>query len=224
METQNRYTYDGLGRQTEYRQIFGNGDGGQVLNTTRTIYGGDRTTVIPPVDGTATTTLTDARGQTTELRQHHARAAESAYDTTKYGFKPSGALEKVTDPADNEWSYEYDLLGRLSLSKDPDKGKVTYDARGLLTSTLDARNKTLWYGYDGIGRKTEMRDSSATGTPRAKWTYDTVTGAKGHLAESTRWGDRATGYASPGGGSRSGVRRGGSPRPRANWGCASRRT
>ncbi|MGI5438449.1 polymorphic toxin-type HINT domain-containing protein [Streptomyces shenzhenensis] len=191
VETQNRYKYDGLGRQTEFRQIYGNGDGGQALNTTRTIYGGDRTTVIPPVGGTATTTLTDARGRTTELRQHHARAAEAAYDTTKYGFKPSDALEEVTDPAGNEWSYEYDLLGQLTLSKDPDKGQVKYfyDDRALLSSTVDARDKTLWYGHDGIGRKTELRDGSATGTLRAKWTYDTVSGAKGYLAESTRYVD-----------------------------------
>ncbi|MEY9993608.1 RHS repeat-associated protein [Streptomyces sp. V4I8] len=191
VETQNRYAYDGLGRQTEFKQIFGNGDGGQVLNTTRTIYGGDRTTVIPPAGGTAATTLTDARGQTTELRQHHQRAAESSYDTTKYGFSPSGNLSKVTDPAGNEWSYEYDLLGLMSLSKDPDKRSVKYfyDDRGLLTSTLDARNNTLAYVYDGIGRKTEMRTGSATGTLRAKWTYDTISGAKGHIAESTRYVD-----------------------------------
>ncbi|WP_217208954.1 polymorphic toxin-type HINT domain-containing protein [Streptomyces sp. AC550_RSS872] len=191
VETQNRYAYDGLGRQTEFKQIFGNGDGGQVLNTTRTSYGGDRTTVIPPAGGTAATTLTDARGQTTELRQHHQRAAESSYDTTKYGFSPSGNLSKVTDPAGNEWSYDYDLLGLMTLSKDPDKGSVKYfyDDRGLLTSTLDARNNTLAYVHDGMGRKTEMRTGSATGALRAKWTYDTISGAKGHLAESTRYVD-----------------------------------
>jgi RHS repeat-associated protein len=197
VETQNRYSYDGLGRQTEHRQIFGNGDGGQILNTTRTIHGGDRTTVIPPVGGTAVTTLADARGHTTELRQHHQRAAEASYDTTKYGFDAAGNVSKVTDPAGNEWSYDYDLLGRMKLSKDPDKGTVTfdYDDRGQLKSTTDARN-TLAYVYDGLGRKTELRSGSATGPLRAKWTYDTITGAKGHLAESTRYGDDGLAYTS----------------------------
>jgi RHS repeat-associated protein len=200
VETQNRYTYDGLGRQTEAKQIAGNGDGGAVLSTTRTIFGGDRTTVIPPVGGTATTTLTDARGQTTELRQHHTRSPEAAFDTTAYAYTSRGELEKVTDPAGNSWSYKYDLLGQLTTAIDPDKGTAVshYDDRGQLTLTEDTRSQTtdspaLWYGYDNLGRQTELREESSTGTLRAKWVYDTVIGAKGHLAESTRY-DGANAY------------------------------
>ncbi|GHJ29711.1 hypothetical protein TPA0910_41440 [Streptomyces hygroscopicus subsp. sporocinereus] len=189
VETQNRYTYDGLGRQTETRQMAGNGDGGTVLGVTKTIYGGDRTTVIPPVGGTATTTLTDARGQTTELRQHHQRTADAAYDTTTYTYTPRGELKKVTDPAKNSWTYAYDLLGRLTRATDPDKGTSTsvYDDRGQLTSTTDARDTTLAYVYDGLGRRTELRKDSPGGELRAKWVYDTVSEAKGYLAESTRY-------------------------------------
>ncbi|WAP55056.1 polymorphic toxin-type HINT domain-containing protein [Streptomyces sp. S465] len=189
VETQNRYAYDGLGRQTEARQIAGNGDGGSVLGVTKTIYGGDRTTVIPPVGGTATTTLTDARGQTTELRQHHQRTADAAYDTTTYTYTPRGELKKVTDPAKNSWTYAYDLLGRLTKATDPDKGTSTsvYDDRGQLTSTTDARDTTLAYVYDGLGRRTELHKDSPGGELRAKWVYDTVREAKGYLAESTRY-------------------------------------
>ncbi|MBQ1090290.1 sugar-binding protein [Streptomyces sp. B93] len=189
VETQNRYTYDGLGRTTEVRQIAGNGDGGTILGTAKTIYGGDRTTVIPPVGGTATTTLTDARGQMTALRQHHTRSASAAYDTTAYAYTPRGELAKVTDAAGNAWTYEYDLLGRQTRSTDPDRGKTlsTYDDRGQLLSTTDARNTTLAHVYDNLGRQTELREGSATGTLRAKWVYDTISGAKGHLAESTRY-------------------------------------
>lgn len=196
VETQNRYTYDGLGRQTEHRQIFGNGDGGKVLNTTRTLYGGDRTTVIPPEGGTATTTLTDARGQTTELRQHHQPAAEASYDSTTYSFNQAGALSEVTDPAGNQWRFAYDLLGRMTRSDDPDKGttRYHYDDRGQLTSTVDARDITLVNVYDGLGRKTEVRSGSRTGPLRAEWTYDTLSGAKGHLAESSRYADDGLTY------------------------------
>ncbi|MFJ5155458.1 RHS repeat-associated core domain-containing protein [Streptomyces sp. NPDC088353] len=195
VETQNRYTYDGLGRETESRQIAGNGDGGTVLGTTRTIHGGDRTTVIPPVGGTATTTVTDARGRTTELRQHVARSAEAAYETTKYTYTPRGELLRLTDPAGNNWSYTYDPMGRQLTATDPDKGTTTnkYDDRGQLVTTKDARPGTpvLWNGYDDLGRRTELREGSATGTLRAGWTYDTVSGAKGQLAESTRYVDGA---------------------------------
>ncbi len=88
VETQNRHTYDGLGRETELRQIAGNGDGGTVLGITKTSYGGNTTTVIPPVGGTAQTTVTDARGRTSELRLLHSRAADAAYDATTYGYSP----------------------------------------------------------------------------------------------------------------------------------------
>lgn len=193
VETQTHTTFDGLNRAVETRQIAGNGDGGKVLSTTSTTFGGDRTTVIPPVGGTATTTLMDARGNTTELRQHHSRAADAAFDTTTYKYTPRGELQKVTDPAGNSWSYEYDQRGRQIVVTDPDKGITdnTYDDRGQLTFAKGSRTDVpgLAYLYDDLGRQTEVREGSATGTLRTKQVYDTLTGAKGQLAESTRYVD-----------------------------------
>ncbi len=193
VETQTHTTFDGLNRAVETRQIAGNGDGGKVLSTTSTTFGGDRTTVIPPVGGTATTTLMDARGNTTELRQHHSRAADAAFDTTTYKYTPRGELQKVTDPAGNSWSYEYDQRGRQIAATDPDKGITdnTYDDRGQLTFAKGSRTDVpgLAYLYDDLGRQTEVREGSATGTLRTKQVYDTLTGAKGQLAESTRYVD-----------------------------------
>ncbi|MDX2602880.1 polymorphic toxin-type HINT domain-containing protein [Streptomyces caniscabiei] len=188
VETQDRYTYDGLGRVTELRQIAGNGDGGTVLGVTKTLYGGDRTTVIPPVGGTAQTAVTDARGRTTELRLLHSRSADAAYDTTSYGYSPRGELTKVTDPAGNAWTWTYDLMGRLTDTTDPDKGAghLEYDDRSRMTVSRNP-NGVLAYAYDGLGRKTEMRENSSSGTLRAKWVYDTISGAKGQLASSSRF-------------------------------------
>ncbi|CAM5731962.1 hypothetical protein STENM223S_11498 [Streptomyces tendae] len=56
-------------------------------------------------------------------------------------------------------------------------------------SRPDADAPSLWYSYDGLGRKTELRENSTTGPLRAEWVYDTISGAKGHLAESTRYDD-----------------------------------
>ncbi|MGY1454770.1 polymorphic toxin-type HINT domain-containing protein [Streptomyces sp. SS8] len=191
VQTQTHYTYDGLGRETEVRQIAGSGTGGTVLGTTEKLYGGDRTTVIPPEGGMATTTLTDARGQSTELRRHHLRAADAPYDTIAYRYTSRGELSKVIDAAGNTWEYTYDQLGRQITAKDPDKGTTTsrYDDRNLLTSATDARGATLAHVYDGLGRQTELREGSATGALRAKWVYDTISGAKGHLAEAVRYHD-----------------------------------
>lgn len=192
VETQTRTVFDGLGRTTEVRQIAGNGDGGTVLSATKTLYGGDRTTVIPPVGSTATTTLTDAHGRTTALRQHHQRDADSAYDTTSYTYRPTGEPATVIGPDGSSWSYTYDQLGRQTQSVDPDKGTIDshYDDRGQLIDSTDANGVSLFHTYDGLGRKTELREGSTTGTLRAKWTYDTISGAKGQLARSTRYIDK----------------------------------
>ncbi|WP_189129998.1 polymorphic toxin-type HINT domain-containing protein [Wenjunlia tyrosinilytica] len=189
VETQTWFTYDGLGRPTQQKQVAGNSDAGKVLSVTRTDYDGDRVTVTPPDGGTTTTTLSDARGRATELWQYHGAGPTGPADKTVYDYTPAGQLAKVTDPAGNSWSYTYDQLGRQTAAKDPDKGRTTstYDDRGQLTSTTDAGGKKLVDLYDGLGRKTELRNGSATGTLRARWTYDTVFGAKGLLASSTRY-------------------------------------
>ncbi|KUJ39891.1 hypothetical protein ACZ90_69055, partial [Streptomyces albus subsp. albus] len=191
VETQTRHAYDGLGRETESRQIGGNGDGGTVLSTTRTIYGGDRVTVIPPEGGTATTAVTDVQGRTVELREHHTRDADAAVDSTHYSYNPRGQLEQLTDPAGNTWTHGYDQLGRETTSTDPDQGTThsTYDDRSQLTSTTNARktDNKRFYFYDGIGRQTEVRKDSATGPLLTQQTYDTVSGAKGQPATSTRF-------------------------------------
>ncbi|WP_425329520.1 RHS repeat domain-containing protein [Streptomyces inhibens] len=191
VETQTWKTYDGLGREIESRDVAGNGEGGKVLSVTSTLYGGDRTTVIPPQGGTATTTVTDVRGQTTQLLQHHTRAADAPAETTRYSYTPAGRLENVTDPAGNKWAYQYDQLGNQTWSKDPDKGttKATFNDRSQQTSTEDANGAVLATVYDGLGRKTELHDKTPDGPLRAKWVYDTVAGAKGQLAESTRYLD-----------------------------------
>ncbi|WP_435834591.1 RHS repeat-associated core domain-containing protein [Streptomyces abikoensis] len=196
VESQTWNIYDALGRLTESRQIAGNSDGGKVLSTTQTIYGGDRTTVIPPAGGTATTTVIDARGQTRELRQLHAPTLNAEADVTRYDYTPSGQVTAVTDPAGNTWTSVYDQLGHKVSTTDPDKGTTTntYDDRNQLVSTANARTSrnSLFYVYDGLGRKTELREGSTTGTKLAEWIYDSVDGAKGRLGSSTRYeGGRA---------------------------------
>ncbi|MER6678575.1 RHS repeat-associated core domain-containing protein [Streptomyces sp. NPDC000983] len=196
VETQTWNTYDGLGRITKSQQVAGNGDGSTVLSTTATVYRGDRTSVTPPQGATPTTTLTDARGRTTELWQHHADVPTGTADKTLYEYNPAGQLTKLTDPAGNTWSYEYDQLGNQLRATDPDKGVTTskYDDRNQLTFTLDARNKKITHIYDGLGRETETHDGDATGPLLTKRVWD-PTGFKGHLASATRYVGGASGSA-----------------------------
>ncbi|MFC7617232.1 type IV secretion protein Rhs [Actinokineospora soli] len=150
---------------------------------TTTAHGGDRVHVTPPAGGTATTTITDARGRVVELRQHRSA---TDFDTTRYTYTPTGNLETLTDPADAVWRYEYDLRGRRTKADDPDSGVTTtaYDAASRIAKVTDARGSAVTYGYDSLGRRT----TASKGTAKfAEWTYDTATKGKGRLATTTRW-------------------------------------
>lgn len=173
-------TYDSLGRvlTSTFRGL------GVDKWTSTNVYGGDRISTTPPPGGTATMTVSDARGRTTELRQYKNPTPTGDYDTTRYEYSRDGDLERVTDPAGNKWESTYDLLGRKTSFRDPDRGLSTsvYDKAGQLTSTTDSMNRTLTYGYDELGRKKSVHQGN---TQLTGWTYDTL--AKGLLTSSTRY-------------------------------------
>jgi len=177
------YVYDGAGRTTA---TISRVAGAEVWRTT-TAYRGDRVDVTPPSGGTPTTTISDARGRTSELRQYTGGTVSGPFQATTYAYDKAGNLTRTVDPAGNTWTSTYDVRGRLVASTDPDKGATssTYDDAGQTITSTDARGVTLWYGYDALGRKIAERSTSATGTLRALWTYDTL--AKGNLTSSTRY-------------------------------------
>ncbi|WP_421742687.1 RHS repeat-associated core domain-containing protein [Cellulomonas sp.] len=178
-----RYLYDGAGRTTA--EIFDVNEAEKWRTTTT--YGGDRVSVDPP-DGTVPeTSITDARGQVVELRQYTGTSPTGAYLATSYAYDRAGRRTAVTDAATNRWTYTYDLRGRQIATTDPDKGagSTTYDNAGQVVSTTDARSKTSVVVRDALGRPTEQRDSTATGTLQASWAYDTL--AKGQLTSSSRF-------------------------------------
>ncbi|WP_307865575.1 RHS repeat domain-containing protein [Streptomyces montanisoli] len=175
--------FDGSGRPTAAIAL----NYGDEKWRTTTVYGGDRTTVIPPSGGTATTTVTDARGRTTELLQY-TNADRSASQKTSYSYGKYDEPIAVTDPEGNVWKTTFDARGQKIATDDPDTGHSTtsYDDDGNAVSTTDARGTTLTVGYDKLGRKTRVSQGSTT---LADWTYDTV--AKGQLTSSTRYIDGA---------------------------------
>ncbi len=186
------YDYDAAGRVTA-KMFLVNEDALHPRWRTTTLYDGDRTTVTPPAGGTPTTTIIDARGQTTELRRYTGGVPSGAYQAVTYGYDPAGRLSAVHDTVGTTWTYHYDMLGRQVSSGDPDKGPTTtsYDLAGQVTTTTDARGKVLGFTYDQLGRTTARYQldtagqTITTGTKLASWTYDTV--AKGQLTSSTRY-------------------------------------
>ncbi|GFJ93940.1 hypothetical protein Prum_075820 [Phytohabitans rumicis] len=187
-----RTVHDGAGRPTA--TIF-LANGAEKWRTTIG-YGGDRTFHTPPAGGTATATLTDARGRTIELRQYKAPADlgsdnPAAFTRTAYTHTLLDQLTTLVDQGGNVWSYDYDLRGRQYRAKDPDKGitESTYDAAGnveTVTMPFGTGTATLAFTYDALGRKTSVRDDTVGGPIRAEWVYDTLPYGKGKLTSATR--------------------------------------
>ncbi|MET7394308.1 RHS repeat-associated core domain-containing protein [Dactylosporangium sp. NPDC005572] len=188
VKNQHRYTYDTLGRQTADALYSANALKWQ----TATDYDGNFTTVTPPDGGTATTTYVNGRGKTTELRQYLGDVPTGSYQTTTYTYDRLDRLRQVQDQSGNTWTTDYNLLGQVESTTDPDKGTTTttsYDLAGRPTTVTDARpGSSMTMKYDELGRKIGLYDGTTTsGFQRAKWTYDTANNGTGQLASSTRY-------------------------------------
>lgn len=171
--------FDNAGRPTA---VIAKRFGDETKRTT-TSYTGDSTTVVPPGGGTAATTITDALGRTTELKQY-TNVARTASQSTIYGYNTHGQLQQVTDPSGAKWTYTYDIRGRQTQVDDPDKGTSTtvYDKGNRVTDVTDVRKITLHTDYDVLGRQTAVKKGSTT---LSSWTYDSI--AKGQPTASTRY-------------------------------------
>jgi RHS repeat-associated protein len=179
--------YDGAFRPTA--QIFRSGGVEKWRSSVRD--GGDRVDATPPKGGTATTTLTDARGRTTELWQYHGPTPTGAKDVTKYRYTKKGQLADIVDAAGNTWHHEYDPRGRMTASVDPDKGRteLTYNDAGQLLTTKNAKGEVLAYAYDPVGRPTAVHDGALTKPKRTEQAYDTLPGGLGMPVSQTRYVD-----------------------------------
>lgn len=210
-----RMEFDGLGRQVK-STLFVNGN--PKFAPVVTTYTGDSVATTAQQGGTATRTLTDVLGRTTETRTYagtqpneieYGAATDTSYTWVKYNYFRDGKQKQVTGPDNAKWSYTYDLYGRQDTAADPDKGTTTtaYNALDQIQSTKDAANRTLVYGYDEIGRKTGLWQTSVSDANRlTEWTYDALlegmpdasiryTGGKGQTG-SKAYTKRVTAYDS----------------------------
>lgn len=190
-------SYDGLGRPTRATTLYE----GDPQHSTTSQYAGDWTLTrngmsadgSAPLSGTrAAKTWTDTLGRTS-LIQHFTATDLTTNTDTSYLYDPRGNLAQVTDDDGNKWTYTHDARGRLTETNDPDMGPgyLFYNALDQLTSTRDNQGRTQHHKYDELGRQTELRDDSTTGPLVAKWSFDTLPGAKGHPVASTRYHDGA---------------------------------
>jgi RHS repeat-associated protein len=185
-----RYTYDGLGRVVEEMPVLNGVDAPE--RATRYEYGADYSTVINPSGSASYRVFSDALGRTVRV-DTFTNAARTEYTSMRYEYDARGQLVKATHSADpaHPWTWSYDQRGRLVTATDPDTGtsRFTYDHRDRQLTATNARNVTVWNGYDELSRPTQQRLGDSGGTLLAEYTYDTAPGGKGMPATATRYTD-----------------------------------
>lgn len=173
--------------------------------TTTTSYTGDSTAVTAQQGGTATRTVTDARGRDVEKREYAGPSPADAefggglgtgYSATEFQHTLDNKERAVTGPDGAQWTYGFDLFGRQTAVSDPDKGASTmgYDVLDQLTRSTDSRGKSVLTSYDEIGRITGTWDGTQDDAHQlTSYEYDTV--LKGLATSNTRYVGGKTGKA-----------------------------
>ncbi|WP_165956690.1 polymorphic toxin-type HINT domain-containing protein [Kribbella antibiotica] len=177
-------TYDGAGRPTESTYA----SAAVPQWSTRTIYGGDIVTTLPPKGAPATSEIKDSRGRVIERREYNGSAVTADYIASKYTYDTSGKVAKFTT-AGATWTYDYDLVGRKISSTDPDSGTTAYeyDNADRLIALTNANQKKLITSYDNLDRKVSVHEGAKTDANlRLSWDYD-LSGNLGQLYQSSRY-------------------------------------
>ncbi|WP_069766809.1 ricin-type beta-trefoil lectin domain protein [Streptomyces sp. LUP30] len=204
-----RYSYDGLGRvtqETPWMKWVDPADGKSYSKAyqdraTKYEYGEDWSKVINPQGASSYRVYTDALGRTVRTDtfnpaapdQVNPKGVHEAYTSTGYEYDKFGHMVKATASADptHPWTWTYNHAGQLETSTDPDSGTTTttYDDRGRLLTTTNARGIKVWNGYDELSRPKEVRENDAAGKLLSAFTYDAAPGGKGMPATAVRYTD-----------------------------------
>lgn len=182
------FDYDGIGRQTKVTHAD--------LSSITTSYGVDARgpyTLKTDEVGKQTKSYRDVRGNIVAVTERQG----GAWYTTEYSFNLRDQLIGIFDPYANETILVWDSLGRKVSTVDMDLGMWSwqYDLGNLVLNQTDAKQQTITYSYDALGRlKTK---SSSAGV--VSWTYDVGSNAKGRLSSiSYIYGTQGFAYDSMG--------------------------
>ncbi|WP_073921108.1 RHS repeat-associated core domain-containing protein [Streptomyces sp. CB00455] len=184
--------FDGLGRTTA--SIF-QSYGVEQWRSKTEYPGADETRTIPPNGGYATATISN--GTTSLLRQYKANTPTGPYDETTYESNTQGQELRRKDAAGNEWTFAYDLLGRVVKTTDPDAGTSTtvYDDGKNLTTVTDGRNKSATTVTDLLGRPVATYEGTTVDPAKQVGAFSYDTKALGKPSTSTRYVGGAAGSA-----------------------------
>ncbi|MFH8614206.1 polymorphic toxin-type HINT domain-containing protein [Streptomyces sp. NPDC017979] len=186
--------YDGMGRPTAEISAIAGHEQWRTTTSYDTTAEGNRVHTDPPQGDIPTTSISNERGQVTELRRFEGAAPVvsgplGAHTSTKYTYRPTGQLSTVKDDDNNVWTYEYDQLGRKTKTIDPDSGTstTTYDVADRPATATDARGKSVTTTYDLLDRALATYDGKAATDPKLTETKYDRAGALGFEYASYRY-------------------------------------
>jgi RHS repeat-associated protein len=177
--------YDDLGTEKEVITP----DGAKFTNEHGVSATGDSTgQVVTTIDqaGKKRRSITDALGNLIRVDEpddyNNLGAISSPTHPTYYQYNVLGNIKQITQDQQTR-TFQYDSLGRLNQSTNPESGTVTqkYDANSNITEIKDARNITTTIAYDALNRI--ISKSYSDSTPAVNFYYDdtNTTNSKGRL-------------------------------------------
>jgi len=121
-------------------------------------------TVVDP-NGQPTYSYYDRLGRLIQSQQP-ANTGSSTPTVTQFGYDVMDSLTGVADPRNLSTTYTRDGLGQSKAQSSPDTGasQFTYDAKGNVLTSTDARGKTTTFTYDALDRVTNIAYASGTAT------------------------------------------------------------
>ena len=125
-----------------------------------------------------------------DLAGNRISATDAKDQTTQYTYDDAGQLIGIDYPGtDPDVTFEYDENGqRIEMNDGLGKTTWTYDDLNRLISVTDAFSKTIGYGYDDVGNRTELRYQDGKSVA---YTYDD----NNQLIKVTDWDEQNTEYS-----------------------------
>ncbi len=183
-----REQYDVLGRLVE-RQVLTGGHG--VVAVVINLDGAE--SEIVDADGKWRRERVDGFGRVIEVAEMSASGTEFVTTYTRDGM---GDLRGITDSGGQQYTWDYDRLGRVTVETHPDVGTRQYNwlANDELNYERDQDNYVIAYYRDGIGRPT-LKTYTRTGetahyTHRDEVATRSVDRMTAHWNTAARWGAR----------------------------------
>jgi RHS repeat-associated protein len=166
------YLYDAIGREVQVTNPH------QTPASVRTTTYTGFTEAMIDEKGHKTERIKDAMGRLISVKEYTGTSSTfTLYATTNFSYDLMDRQTGTTDNQGNVWTTNYNNLGFITSTVDPDRGTWTYTYYddGLLETKSDARKptaQTITYGYDSLDRITSKSYSGYSSPSTVGYWYD----------------------------------------------------